>query len=144
MAKRGVIFVLWGERCEETQAVAWVSRLRSEGRRVYLVAVSGRRVRGLFGIPLEPDIGLDEALGLVAQVDLIVIPCGLESLNVFRRDPRFDELLVLAGQNGAHFLAHPSAQETVAGLVPDGGNAEVGNVYANSMLAKRGIEKGEE
>lgn len=120
MAKRDIIFVLWGECCDEAVAVAWVSRLRAEERRVYLVSVSGRRNRGSFGITIQPDIGLDEALGLAAQTDLLVIPCSLDTLHSFRRDPRLDDLLLLAGQNGTRFLVHPSAQETVAGLLPEG------------------------
>ena len=98
--------------------MAWVCRLRAEGRRVYLVTVSGRRVRGSYGVALEPDISLDEALGLAAQASLIIIPCAIDALHPFSRDPRLDELLLLAGEAGTQFLANPSAQESIAKLVP--------------------------
>lgn len=115
MAKSGVIFVLWGERCEETLAVAWVSRLRAEGKRVYLVAVSGRRNRGRYGVALETDIGLDEAVGMAARASLVILPCAIDALNSFRRDPRFDELLVLAGQTGHTFLPIPPRRKLSPG-----------------------------
>ena len=110
--------MLWGERCDEALAVAWVSRLRAEGRRVYLVGVSGRRVRGKFGVGLVVDIGLDEALALAAEAALVVIPCGEDALEAVRRDPRFDEFLAQAGRVGARFLAHPLAVEGLMGLLP--------------------------
>ena len=101
MAGSDAVFVLWGERCDEALAVAWVSRLRAEGRRVYLVGVSGRHIRGSYGVAVTPDIGLDEALGLAEQAALVVVPCAEDALHVFHRDPRFDELLVLAEKSGA-------------------------------------------
>ncbi len=70
-------------------------------RRVYLVGVSGRRTRGSYGVAVTPDIGLDEALGLVQEAALVIIPCGEDALHVFHRDPRFDVLLVQAEKSGA-------------------------------------------
>ena len=102
-------FVLWGEGCDEALAVAWVSRLRAEGRRVYLVGVSGRRVRGKYGVRLAVDIGLDEALGMVRQATLIIVPCGEDVLHTFRRDPRFGEFMALVEQAGAQFLGSRAA-----------------------------------
>ncbi len=118
MAENDAVFVLWGEGCDEALAVAWVSRLRAEGRRVYLVGVSGRRNRGSYGVAIMPDIGLDEALGLVQEVALVIIPSGEDALHLFHRDPRFDELLVLDGRVGARFLVHPLAVEYLAALLP--------------------------
>ncbi len=109
MAGGDTVFVLWGEGCDEALAVAWVSRLRAEGRRVYLVGVSGRRTRGSYGVAVTPDIGLDEALGLADQAVLVVVPCDMDVLYVFRRDPRFDELLALARKAGAEVAKHLAA-----------------------------------
>lgn len=101
MAGEETALVLWGEGCDEALAVAWVSRLWAEGRRVYLVGVSGRRVRGKFGVELVVDMGLDQALALADQVVLVVLPCDGDAVQAFRRDPRFDGLLARAGQVGA-------------------------------------------
>lgn len=98
--------VLWGEGCDESLAVAWVSRLRREGRRVYLVGVSGRRMRGKYGVELVVDMGLDEALGVVQQVDLVIVPCEEDAVHTFSRDPRSIEFLVLAEQAGAEIVEH--------------------------------------
>ncbi|HRJ44110.1 MAG: hypothetical protein KJZ86_05375 [Caldilineaceae bacterium] len=102
-----IAFVLWGEGCDESLAVAWVSRLRAEGRRVYLVGVSGRRVRGQYGIGLEVDIRLDEALALVEQAELVIVPCKESAVLSFHRDPRFHEFLERAAESGAQVVVCP-------------------------------------
>jgi len=113
MAENDAVFVLWGEGCDEALAVAWVSRLRAEGRRVYLVGVSGRRNRGSYGVSVAPDIGLDEALALADQTALVIVPCAETVLDALRRDPRFDKFL--ACTRGV--LAQPQAVESLAGLL---------------------------
>ncbi len=118
MAGGDTVFVLWGEGCDEALAVAWVSRLRAEGRRVYLVGVSGRRNRGSYGVAVMPDIGLDEALGLADQAVLVIVPCGEDALEALRRDPRYEQFLALAEKSGARLLAHPLAVEYLAALLP--------------------------
>jgi len=101
-------FVLWGEGCDEALAVAWVSHLRAEGRRVYLVGGNGRRVRGKYGVRLVCDMGLDQAVALVSQTVLVILPCDEFALGTLRRDPRFEKLLHLAGQAGAQILRYPA------------------------------------
>lgn len=103
-----IAFVLWGEGCDESLAVAWVSRLRAEGRRVYLVGISGRRMRGEYGIRLEVDIRLDEALALAEQADLVIVPCKGSAVQSFHRDPRFHEFLGLAAESGAQVVVCPA------------------------------------
>jgi len=117
MAERDAVFVLWGEGCDEVLAVAWVSRLRAEGRRVYLVGVSGRRTRGSYGVSVAPDIGLEEALGLVQKATLVIIPCGEDVLHLFHRDPRFDELLVLAEKSDAKIRTLSAARNDTKKLL---------------------------
>ncbi|MBX3051895.1 MAG: hypothetical protein KF753_10500 [Caldilineaceae bacterium] len=118
MTGQETALVLWGQGCDEVLAVTWVSHLRAQGRRVYLVGVSGRRMRGKFGVGLMCDTGLDQALALAAQAALIVLPCEENALHRFCRDPRFEELLLLAGERGARFLAHPLAVEFLEALLP--------------------------
>lgn len=110
MAGEETVFVLWGEGCDEALAVAWVSHLRAEGRRVYLVGVSGRRVRGRYGVSLHPDVGLDRALELIGRAGLVIVPCQIEAIEALRRDPRLDELLRLARLAGAQMVL-PSGME---------------------------------
>lgn len=129
MDPKEIVLVLWGVGCDETLAVGWVSRLRAQGRRVYLVGVSGRRNRGQYGMSLEPDMGLGEGLGLASRAGLMIVPCDPEVLQRLRDDPRIDDLLVLAAQSGARLLVHPSAQKIVAGLAP---GAQMGDLNPDS------------
>lgn len=117
MGEGDAVFVLWGEGCDETLAVAWVSRLRAEGRRVYLVGVSGRRTRGSYGVSVAPDIGLDEALTLADQAALVIVPCAEDVLHVFHRDPRFDELLMVAGKAGVRIQILAAARNDTKKLL---------------------------
>jgi hypothetical protein len=118
MDKEETAFVLWGEGCDEALAVAWVSRLRSEGRRVYLVGGNSRRVRGKYGVRLVCDTSLDQAMALVGQTVLVILPCDGDAVQAFRRDPRFEELLVQVGKGSVHFLAHSLAVEFLEALLP--------------------------
>lgn len=113
------VLVLWGEGCDESLAVLWVSRLRAQGQRVYLVGVSGRRNRGRRGVRVAPDVGLSDALKLMAQIGLVIVPCELSVLQRLRDDPRLDQLLVEAGQAGARLGIHPSVREVIAALAPE-------------------------
>lgn len=108
ITKEETAFVLWGEGCDETLAVAWVSHLQAEGRRVYLVGMSGRRVRGKYGVSLTVDIGLDEALALADQAVLVIAPCDEDTLGVFHRDPRFGEFLATVEGAGARIQTFPA------------------------------------
>lgn len=119
MDPKEIVLVLWGEGCDEVLAVGWVRRLRAQGRRVYLVGVSGRRTRGQYGVSLEPDMGLDEGLELAGRAGLVIVPCDMRTAQRLRDDPRLDALLASADRPGTRFLVHPSVRGIVAGLAPD-------------------------
>ena len=119
MNPKTIVLVLWGEGCDETLAVGWVSRLRAEGTRVYLVGVSGRRLRGRYGVGLQMDVGLEEAIALVPRASQVMLPCTGEWLAGLRRDPRFEAILRQAQAAGAVLVAPADAVAIVREIAPD-------------------------
>lgn len=113
-----IVLVLWGEGCDEAAAVGWVSRLRAQGRRVYLVGGSGRRNRGRRGVTVAPDLGLDDALKLAGQAGLVIVPCELAVVQRLRGDPRFDELLAQTARAGSRIGVESSARAVIATIAP--------------------------
>jgi putative intracellular protease/amidase len=82
------VFLLWGQHCDELSACTFVTVLRRAGVRVKVVGLSGRRIRGLYGLSIVPDITLHEALPQAAQGQAVIIPCAAADLLRFDRDPR--------------------------------------------------------
>ncbi len=91
--KQRCCFVLWGEQCDETAAVLFVTTLRASGLRVWVVGVSGKRISGVHGLQLVTDLALDQALPLADQAACVVAPCPVETLVHFLRDPRLRSFL---------------------------------------------------
>ncbi|MBX3011635.1 MAG: hypothetical protein KF832_09000 [Caldilineaceae bacterium] len=85
--------VLWGDHCDEVAAAIFVTTLRTAGLRVWVVGVSGRRIGGMHGLCIQPDMTPYQALVLAQQVSALVVPCPDLLLTRFLNDPYVDALL---------------------------------------------------
>lgn len=110
--------LLWGTYCDELVAAILVSTLRAAGLCVCLVGVSGRQITGRYGLRLQPDLTLAEALSLVQQASCLVIPCDHRLFARLINDPRVDELVKRALQAQIQFVVSPELSAQPAGLAP--------------------------
>lgn len=106
-------FVLWADRFDEVVAVVFVAELRQAGLRVKLVGLPGPSFVGLHGLPLTPDLTLDEALALVERAACIVVPCDSPALLRLSNDPRLNELLEQVEARGGQLVAGPDRKTHV-------------------------------
>lgn len=114
--KRQYSFVLWGERFEELAAVAFVTSLREAGLAVKVVGLSRRPAAGVHGLRLMHDLTVEEAMELVYQVRVLVIPCGRMGAQLLIDDPRIHQLLQQACDHHPLLFSTPSGIETLATL----------------------------
>ncbi len=99
-----VVLVLWGRGCDEVVATYAVTAFRQQGVNVSLVGISGRQNSGAYGLTLQPDLFLGDALPLADQGAFVVLPCATNTLIGLDTDPRLRELIQRAVANDAHFL----------------------------------------
>lgn len=117
MAKTGdYIFVLWGKGFEEVVAAIFVTRLREAGLRVKIVGLTPRRISGSHGLALVPDLTLDQALSLAAQVICLMIPYSAYGLKQLKHDPRVRDLFNQALANQARLVVAQLNETDLAGL----------------------------
>lgn len=57
-----IIFILWGNQCDEVAIVLLTSELRQMGLCVKIVSVGGRQGIGLNGISIVPNLTLGQTL----------------------------------------------------------------------------------
>lgn len=101
------VFVLWGDEFEEAPAAIFVAELRRAGLRVKLVGLTSRRIAGVHGLVLAPDLTLDQALPLAGQVICLIIPQAASGLQCLKNDPRLNRLFDLVCQNKARLIIGP-------------------------------------
>ncbi len=101
---RQPILVLWGDGGEETVATIFVAELRAAGRLVKLVGLGGKRLVGVHGLALIPDMTLGQALAHASKAAYVIIPFTGAGLQRFATDPRLQQLCELARSNGAQFI----------------------------------------
>jgi hypothetical protein len=80
--------MLWGSGFEETPANIFVSELRSAGLHVSVVGLNMQRLTGAHGVPLQPDMTLEQALPQAHLARVVIIPCQPKYLMQFNYDPR--------------------------------------------------------
>jgi putative intracellular protease/amidase len=112
------VFVLWGERFEETTAVIFVTELRNAGIRVKVVGLTAQRISGTHGIALVPDISLEEAVAAAAQASAVILPGTVRSLKRLRDDPRLGILFRQAQANGAVMVVSAFDEQDLPALAP--------------------------
>jgi len=98
------VFVLWGDQFEEAAVTIFVSELREVGLRVKVVGLTSRRINGMYGLALIPDLTLDQALRLANRIICLIIPYTSPGLTRLKNDPRLRELCRRAYFNNAKFV----------------------------------------
>ncbi len=98
------VFVLWGNKFEETPATIFVTEMRKAGLRVKVVGLSHRRSSGTHGLTLLPDLTLDQAIPLANNATCLVIPCASQGAKQLRDDPRWRDFFDRAHSNKAQFV----------------------------------------
>lgn len=98
------IFVLWGDKFEESAVVTFTTTLRAAGLQVKLVGLTGQRSSGQYGLMLHSDLALGEALALARQARCVIVPCGAAVLKRVENDPRLLDFFQQAVLNDACFV----------------------------------------
>lgn len=86
------VFVLWADQFEEAPAAIFVTKLREAGLRVKVVGATPAPIFGSHGLALTPDLTLDQAFTLLAQVICLIIPQTGQGLFALKNDPRLSQL----------------------------------------------------
>jgi putative intracellular protease/amidase len=102
--KQKQVLVLWGDKFEEATAALFVSELRKVGLRVKVVGLTPPKIRGAYGLALEPDLTLDQALPLATKTTCLVIPHSLPGLKRLKNDPRLEQFFDQALQKRAKII----------------------------------------
>lgn len=97
-------YVLWGQFFEDDLATFLVSHLRKLGSPVKLVGIDGPSASGIYGISLNVDISLDQALRHVEHSASIIIPCDIAGVTRMGDDPRLRQLLNNATNNNVRII----------------------------------------
>lgn len=112
------VFVLWGERFEETTAAIFVTELRNAGLRVKVVGLTPRRISGTYGLALVPDLSLDEAVTIASEARALILPSPVRVLKRLRNDPRLSLLFQQAQANRAVVVVGAFDEKDVQALNP--------------------------
>jgi putative intracellular protease/amidase len=113
------IFVLWGSGFDEATATIFVTELRRAGLRVKVVGLTRRRSGGAYGLVLEPDLTLEQALPLAASATCLVIPYSSSGNQRLANDPRLSEFFDQAQANQARFVIGPMDEADLSLLPAD-------------------------
>lgn len=116
--KQSTTFVFWGYRCDEVAAVTYVSGLRRLGLRVQLVGIAVHGLEGVYGVTLQPDLLLNDALLQVKKAICIVLPCDDAALRRFLSDGRLPGFFQTAWLRGARFVTQDETEELLQSLLP--------------------------
>lgn len=106
------IFILWGNQFEECPTAIFTTELRRSGLRVKVVGMDGRRMVGVHGLALIPDLTFTEALHLVNKASCIVLPCAF---NLFKKQTNnlcFQKFFDDAYANHVQFVIGQSLVDT--------------------------------
>ncbi len=101
---RDYVFVLWADQFEEAPAAIFVTALREAGLRVKVVGATPAPIFGSHGLALSPDLTLDQALTLLAQVICLIIPQTGQGLFALKNDPRLSQFFDLLCKNQARIV----------------------------------------
>ena len=100
----GYVFVLCDDWFDEVTVAVFVSELREAGVRVKVVGVHGRRMTSAYGLRMDADMTLGQALPLAYNTIGVIIPGSQTHWRSFETDPRIQDLLTQAQANGALFV----------------------------------------
>jgi putative intracellular protease/amidase len=98
------IFVLWSDGFDEVVTAMFVTQLREAGLLVRVVGLLPGQISGARGLALGPDLRLDQALALAAQVQCLIIPSISRWSERFNSDPRLNQLVEQLNANQAIYV----------------------------------------
>lgn len=98
------IFILLGNRFEETIVTIFVTELRKAGLRVRVVGIQGPHTIGNYGLKFSADITLGQALPLADHAVCVVIPYNSKDAKQIGYDPRVHSFFSQARANNALFI----------------------------------------
>ncbi|MGB0385421.1 MAG: DJ-1/PfpI family protein [Ardenticatenaceae bacterium] len=117
-AKRGksslvhdYIFVLWGPQFDEVAATIFVTELREAGLRVKVVSLVREKMKGMNGVALFADFGLEKAFRLAQKAVSVIVPSGLGGMKTLDNAPFF-EFFQQAHNNNAQFFISDNVDES--------------------------------
>lgn len=111
------VLVLWSREGDEVFAVTQAVQARQRGKRVKLVGLDNRHLRGSGGVQIMPDLTLSEALPLAPTVSCIILSMEPARLLHYLHDPRLITLLQNAIDHRATLVTqHPSTAAVSAQL----------------------------
>jgi len=110
------IFILWGDKFEETAVVTFATTLRDAGLHVKVVGLTGQRSTGKHGVVLYSDLALGQALALAEQAICVIVPCSATTLVRVENDPRVLDFFQRAETNGAQFVLNQAEAFERSGL----------------------------
>jgi len=113
-AKSLTIFLLWGYRCDVVAAVTYISVLRRLGLRVQIVTSAIHCLEGDYGVRIQPDLLLDEALLQAKRAICVILPFDGPSLRRLSAEETFKRFLSTAYMGGALIVTQ---EETASVLV---------------------------
>ncbi len=118
--KQSTTFVFWGYRCDEVAAVTYSSGLRRLGLRVQIVGIAVHGLEGVYGVTLQPDLLLNDALAQAKKAICVILPCDDAALRRFLSDDRLQGFLQTAWNNGARFVTQDETEELLQSLLSGG------------------------
>jgi len=83
-----IVFVLWDTHFEELAATILLTTMRAAGLRTELVGLTSREAAGTYGMILQCDLTLSEALPLAVQAMCVILPCSSAILSRVENDPQ--------------------------------------------------------
>lgn len=111
-----VVLILWNDRFDEVATVIFGSALRAAGLGVRVVGLSSGRSCGTHGLHLVPDLMLTDALPLIDQAMLVIIPATGRSLGPLFDDPRLEAFLCQVCESSALLVRGPLPDPLVGRL----------------------------
>lgn len=112
------VFVLWGDKFDETAATIFVTEMRQAGWRVKVVGLSARQSGGIYGLALIPDLTLEQVLPLAPYATCLIIPCTPLSIRQLKNDPRIQSFLEQAYSHQASFVVGPVDAKELETILP--------------------------
>lgn len=99
-----------------------MSELRHAGLHVSLVGLNMQRLVGAHGLPLVPDIPLEQALLQAHLARCVIVPCQAKYLAQFSYDPRLAEFFRRLAANNTLLVGEAGLREskTVEAMLPPG------------------------
>ena len=121
--KQSTTFVFWGYRCDEVATITYVSGLRRHGLRVQVVGIAVQSLEGAYGVTIQPDIMLNDALSQARKAICVILPFDDAALRRFACDDRLHGFFQIAWKGGAWFVTQDETEELLRSLLPNNSRA---------------------